>query len=356
MFQPTISAPVAIAIAIALAFAAPARAQAAAQTAAKPAAPHPRAVLDKAAHDFGIVGIGTDPEIEFPIRNNGDAPLELTVTYVPRGLRLVRLDRTIAPSASGAVRLAVDTFQTGTSSDWRVNVLTNDPEHGSLELTVHADVRAFLVLTPPAARFTFVQYGPEGGTTHVVSAADDSPMEVLGVDSPLAYIRATWRELKPDERQPDLQGRQWQIQLTITSAAPIGPIGGYILIRTTHPRQPRAFLPVSGFVRPLFAVTPPKVDLPDVKMTEGDRPIIALVVKNFGAEPIDISGVSSDIAGLEARLLPVESGHVWRVELRVTAALAAGPFTGTLTLKTGSSRVPELTVPIQGTRMAEPAR
>jgi hypothetical protein len=330
----------------------PSPGQSSGQSPSQTQSPRPSVRAEKTSHDFGVVGIGTDPEIEFSIGNVGAAPLEIKITSVPRGLRLVRLDKTIAPAASGIVRLAVNTFQAGGTPEWHVSVLTNDPEHGALDLAIHADVRTYLVLSPPSARFSFVQYGPEGGTTHVLAAADDSKMEVLGVDSPVDYIKATSRELSPAERLPDFEGRQWQVTLTIAPTAPVGPIGGYVIIRTTHPHQPRAFLPVSGFVRPLFAVTPPAVDLPGVTVSADDaRPMLALVVKNFAAEAIEITGVSSDIKGLEGKLISVEPGHTWRVEVRLLPTLASGPFKGTLTLKTASPRVPEVRVPIQGSRI-----
>lgn len=310
----------------------------------------PQLTADKVTHDFGTVGLGTSPEIDFPIRNTGKAPLELTISYVPHGLRLVTLDRTIAPAATGNVRLGVDSFQAGSTTEWHVNVLSNDPAHGSLELTIKADVRAYLALTPSSARFTFVQYGPEGGTTHVLSAVDDSPLEVLGVDSPVDYIRATVRELKGKERVADADGRQWQISLTISATAPVGPISGFVVVRTNHPHQPRAFLPVSGFVRPLFAVTPPSVDLSGMVASSPDKPILSLVVKNFGADPLALTGASSDIAGLDATIVPVDGGHIWHVDLRLSPEGPKGPFKGTLTLKTSSKNVPELKVPIQGSR------
>ena len=184
------------------------------------------------------------------------------MTPVATGLRVVHADRTIAPSASGTVRVAVDTFRAGVTTEWKVSATTNDPATPTLELTVKADVRELLTVAPASARFNFVQYGLEGGTSHVLSAQDEAPIEVVGVDSPAEFITATWRELKtPAERVADVPGRQWRIELTIKGEAAVGPIGGYAIVRTNHPRQPRAFMPVTGFVRPLFAVTPTAVRL-----------------------------------------------------------------------------------------------
>jgi hypothetical protein len=319
-------------------------------SAAQPQGPRPRAVTPTAPHDFGVVGLGTDPEVDFTINNTGDAPLDIGVVPLPRGLRMVRADRTIAPKSSGAIRIALDTFQAAPANELVVRAATNDPDAPEVQFTVKAEVRAYLAVSPPMARFTFVQFGAEGSTRHVLGATDGAKFEVTGVESPLDYITPKWRELKTSERAPEFEGRQWQIELTISPKSPVGPIGGYVIARTNHPKQPRAFLPVSGFVRPLFAITPFRVNLPAVRTPDLEKPVAVLVVKNFGADALDVTRASSDIAGLEATIVPVEAGHHWRVEVRIAPTMPGGAFKGTLRLATTSKQVPELTVPIEGNR------
>jgi hypothetical protein len=304
-------------------------------------------VIKETVKDLGIVGLGTDREAAFTIENRGTIALEISVKPVAAGLRVVDADRTIAPAASGTVRVAVDTFRAGTTTEWKVEVTTSDPATPSIELTVKADVRNFLTLEPGAARFNFVQYGPEGGTTHIISAQDEAPLEVLGVDSPVDFITAAWRELKtPKERIADLPGRQWRIDLTIKGDAAVGPIGGYAIVRTNHPRQPRAFLSVTGFVRPLFAVTPPSIAL-SAPPEPGELAFGTLVIKNFGEPALEITKASSDIAGLRATIVPVDAGHTWRVELRRDKAAAGAWTSGTLRLTTTHPKVSELVVPVR---------
>ena len=312
--------------------------------------PRPRAVAPAAPHDFGVVALGTDPEVDFTINNSGDAPLEIGVVPLPRGLRMIRADRTIAPKKSGAIRIALDTFQANPTNEFVVRATTNDPEAPEVQFTIKAEVRAFLAMTPPAARFTFVQFGAEGGTKHVIAATDGEKFTVTKVESSLDYITTKWRELKENEREKELEGRQFQIELAISPKAPVGPIGGFITVTTNHPKQPRAFLPISGFVRPLFAVTPFRISLPAVRPADLGKPIALLVVKNFGAAPLELTGAKCDIAGLDATIAVIEAGHHWRVAITLPATLPAGAFKGTLRLATTSKEMPELTVPIEGTR------
>jgi hypothetical protein len=303
-------------------------------------------IVNEPVKDLGIVGLGTDPEATFTIENRGGSALEVSVAPVATGLRVVHADGTIAAAASGTVRVAVDTFRAATTTEWTVSVRTSDPATPALELTVKADVRNFLTMEPATARFNFVQHGPEGGTTHILSAQDDAPLEVLGVDAPADFIAVAWRELKtPAERIADLPGRQWRIDLTIKGDATVGPIAGYAIVRTNHPRQPRAFVPVTGFVRPLFAVTPATIAI-SVPPEPGDLPFRTLLVKNFGEPALELTKASSDIAGLRATIIPVEAGHTWRVELRRDRAASGAWTSGTLRLSTTHPRVSELTVPV----------
>jgi hypothetical protein len=312
--------------------------------------PRPRAVAPATPHDFGVVALGADPEVDFTINNAGDAPLEIGVVPLPPGLRMVRADRTIAPKRSGVIRVALATFQAGPTNELVVRATTNDPETPELRFTVKAEVRAYLVMSPPAARFTFVQFGAEGGTRHVLAATDGAKFDVASVESSLDYVTAKFREVKANERAPEFEGRQFQVELTISPKAPVGPINGFVTVNTNHPKQPRTFLPVSGFVRPLFAVTPFRVSLPAVNAADLEKPVAVLVVKNFGADALELTGAKSDIAGLDAKILPVEAGHHWRVEVRLAPAMPAGAFKGTLRLATTSKQVPELLVPIEGNR------
>jgi hypothetical protein len=313
-------------------------------------------LIKEPVKDLGIVGLGTDPEAAFTIENRGGSALEISVAPVKTGLRVVHADRTIAPSASGTVRLAVDTFRAGVTTEWKVEVTTSDPATPTVELTVKADVRNFLTVAPATARFNFVQYGPEGGTTHIISAQDDARLEILGVDAPAGFITVAWRELKtPAERVADLPGRQWRLDLTIKGEATVGPIEGYAIVRTNHPRQPRAFLPVTGFVRPLFAVTPPSITLSSPPET-GELAFRTLVIKNFGEPALEITKASSDIAGLRATIIPVDAGHTWRVELRRDATASGAWTSGTLRLTTTHPKVSELTVPLRLTGGAEAPR
>jgi hypothetical protein len=105
---------------------------------------------------------------------------------------------------------------------------------------------------------------------------------------------------------------------------------------------------VSGFVRPIFAVTPPVASLSviDPAMT----PEVRLHVKNFAEEPIKVTGASTTVRGISAAVTTTEPGRVYYVVLTFAPDLPAGPFKGTVRIRTASPKIPVIDVPLDGTR------
>lgn len=305
----------------------------------------PRATLDAAEQDLGVVALGSDPAVTFAIRNVGAAPLTLVVGRVPVGLRLATADATIAPESTGYVRLTLETFRAGATQAWRVPVTTNDPEQPELQLVVRADVRTFVLVTPPSARFTYVQHEREGGTTHLVGAAGHPDFRITRVESPYPFLDATF-EAATDAARPDgAEGPLWRVSLTIRKTAAVGPLGANVVLHTNHPKQPRAWLPVSGFVRPLLGVTPPEVSLPTWSAGSGAAPPTqTLLVTNFGEEPLDITVREPNIGGVITDVVPVQAGRRWRVVVRANGNAAAAQAKGALAIATSRSDVPDTIV------------
>jgi hypothetical protein len=213
-------------------------------------------------------------------------------------------------------------------------------------LAVQLDVRPFLLVRPGYARYITVQKAREGTLAQTIGAADGATFRVLRVESPLPSLRVSFREARPDERQPAWTGSQWRVTVTLASESPVGALAGSIVVHTDHPRQRRAFIPVSGFVRPILAVTPPEARLGDLDHRRSNP--VRLLVRNFAEEPIEITGVSTDVAAVRAELEPIQAGRTWRLKLLPAPGAPLGPFEGTLRLRTGSPKLPSLEVPLSG--------
>jgi hypothetical protein len=297
------------------------------------------------------VGLGEDAVAEVEVRNTGAAPLTLDVPRLPPGVAVEGLASEVPPGGSVRLRVRIDTLRAHAEPRQTWTLVTNDPDRPRVPISVRLEVRPFLLVRPGYARYITVQKAREGTIVQTLGATDGATFRVLRVESPVPRLQVAFREARPDERRPEWTGSQWRVETTLASDAPVGALTGMIVVHTDHPRQRRAFVPLSGFVRPVLAVTPPEARLGDVDRRRTAP--LRLTVKSFAEEPITITGVSTDVAAVRAEIQPTQPGRSWRLDLRPAPDAPLGPFAGTLVLRTASPKLPALEIPLSG-RIVEP--
>jgi hypothetical protein len=228
-----------------------------------------------------------------------------------------------------------------------VTVYTNDHVNPSLQLTIKAEVRPFLIIQPGYARFTSVVHG-EGphDSSQILWSDDFDGLKVLGVETPEPWIHADFHEATADERSEDGQGPQWIVDVRLDSDAPTGPVADYVNVKTNHPEQPVARIAVSGFIRPLVAVTPPDVEFGDVDPTKGQS--WGVLVRNFGSSPLEVEGYQSTVPGLEVKVEPIKAGQQFKVVLTPTETMAEGKFDGRVEIRTNLPQQKTIAIDLAG--------
>jgi Protein of unknown function (DUF1573) len=324
-------------------------------TAARTAPPAPaaekspvKAVVVEPVKDLGAIAQGDKVNHDFEIRNEGTAPLLITDVRPACGCTVASFDKSIAPGQAGKVHVVFDsTTFTGPVAKG-VTVYTNDPANPQIELTLRAKIEPYIAVKPGYARYTIVRgEGKEGTIVQTLYAPDGSPMDVVNVDSPWPYLKVSFREAQEGERLKDVKVKQWRVETTLSSEAPVGPLAGMVTVHTNHAKQKLVEIPVSGFVRPVLAVTPPKADFGRIELKQPHRRTFS--VKNFATEPIKIIGVDPPGQGFEAKIEPLEDGRNYVVRLTLDPTLPKGPFHNKLTIHTDSPKSPILEVELTGT-------
>jgi len=313
----------------------------------------PRLVLAEDARDFGRVAPGDAVAHEFAITNEGDAPLTLGDVKPSRGATVIRYDTAIAPGQTGHIRLAADTWSFRGSPRLAVALSTNDPARPIITVQIKVNVEPYVAASPGHARYLTYQGGPRGTITQTLWDADGTDFRVVGVESPYSFIDVSYREARAEERDSELPGRQWRVDATIASAAAVGEIAGFLRVRLDHPKQKEARIPLSGFVRPMLAVTPPAARLGDVDPAL--PPSWVLVVKNYAETDVELTDATADVPGFRAEVKPVKPGRSYTVSLIVSADAPPGPFTGTLRIRTSSPKLAVLEVPLSGRILTAPS-
>lgn len=314
---------------------------------AQTAAAKPKAVPVEPIKDVGTIAKGEKIVHDFVLRNDGNAPLEITEVRPACGCTVAEFDKTIAPGQTGKVHAVVDTVTFNGPIAKGVTVTTNDPDNPQIELTVRAKVEPYINVKPGYARYLTVQgEGKEGNVAQSLWAPDGTAFDILKVDSPLPGLTVTFREATEAERQADVKGKQWRVEMVLAKDAPVGPIADYVTITTNHPKQKVVQIPVSGFVRPIIAVTPPVADFGLIEVKEPLRK--ALNLRNFATEAIKVTGIEENMPGVDAQLEQLEDGREYQVRLTLNPDVK-GPFAGKLMVKTDSPKTPLIEVEVKGT-------
>lgn len=308
----------------------------------------PKAVAVEPIMDAGVVPKGEKISHDFVIRNEGDAPLEITQVKPACGCTVVDFDKTIAPGKTGKVNSVVDTATFSGAIAKGVTVFTNDPATPRLELTVRAKVEPHIAVKPGYARYLTVQGEEKSGTiAQNLWTSDGSPMDVVKVESPYEFLKVSFREATQEERIPEAQGKQWRVEMTLDNNAPVGALAEHVTVHTNHAKQKLVTIPVSGFVRPVITVTPQVADFGTIELKEPLNR--ALNVRSFSTEPIKVTGVEENVKGIDVKLEPVEDGREYQVRLTLNPEIGKGDFNGKLMIRTDSPKKPLIEVELKGT-------
>ncbi|HEX4959900.1 MAG TPA: DUF1573 domain-containing protein, partial [Thermoanaerobaculia bacterium] len=195
---------------------------------AKPDA-KPKATVAEPIKDVGSIAKGEKATADFVIKNEGDAVLQITNVQPACGCTVAEYDKSIAPGQTGKVHAVVDTSTFNGPIAKGVTVFTNDPAAPQIELTLRAKVDPYINVKPGYARYITVQGEPlEGNIVQTLWATDGSDMEITKADSPYPFLTVTYHEAKPEERNPDVKGKQWKVEMHLSNDARVGALADYV--------------------------------------------------------------------------------------------------------------------------------
>lgn len=312
----------------------------------------PRALPLEPIKDFDVIPKGEVIEHAFEIKNDGDAPLELTDVRPACGCTVARYDKVIAPGEVGRVSVAVKTDNFAGPINKSVAVFTNDSENPKLQLAVKAHVKPYIQILPGYARYNYVQGEPVEPIAQTIWAEDNSDIKIVGVEPPHEHIGVSYREAAEDERNEKGSGRQWRLEISLDEDAPVGPLTDHVVVKLDHADQKVAKIPVSGFVRPRQHITPHEVDFGDL---EGQMLPLRRTFHftNFIADPIELKKIDTGFEAITAEVKPSERepelGYRFKLTLTIGSEMPKGVFNSQIKIHTTDKQNPVIELPIKGT-------
>ncbi len=307
----------------------------------------PQAVVAGSVVDVGPIAKGETIKHSFQIRNEGRARLEITRVKPTCGCTVASYDKVIGPGKTGSVNAELDTSEFRGPIAKSIRVFTNDAANPELILVIKADVRAQIEVSPGYARFVVVQGESYGSKKQILWSSDFPQLEVSRITSPYDWVQVAHRKLEPGDSDYREGANRWQVDVSLADDVPTGPMADYIRVATNHPRQKMVRIPISGIVRPILAVTPQVADFGRSDPSEEHR--ATLEVKNLGSIAVEVTGATSDLAGLRAEVEPVEAGRLFNLVLTLAPGMEKGRFRGKVTLKTSSPKQPIVEIDVVGT-------
>jgi len=314
-----------------------------AQTAGSPILVVPSKIID-----IGTVAQGVTVDAVFDLVNEGDAKLVIKAVRPTCGCTVADFDPEIAAGATGQIKAKLDTKDFAGPVSKSILVMTDDPQNPTVTLVIKADIRPFVEILPrPLIRFNAVLHEPMNQTFIVVGADPEQTMKIKNVESSVPFIATAVRQLGEDELIEGKSKSQYEVTISLTEDAPVGPVNAVLSVNTDLKEAPTVPVKVYGVVRALIHVTPAQVQFGSVesKMRPG-RNLIVVNNRSDGAR-IEITGATVDDPAFVAQVATIEEGRRYQVTVTVKEDADPGSRDATLTLATTDKDFPKVTVPVR---------
>ena len=293
--------------------------------------PKPQIVVEPMEHDFGDIVQGDVVKFTFKVRNEGDAPLEITARP-SCGCVTPHYDRVIQPKQEGVIEAELRSAGFRGAQIKTIQVTTNDPDQPNVTLRLTANIKtAFEVRPSETLTVALKDNEPTVQEVEIVSNIDE-PLEIEQLTTTAPYAKAEAQRLD-DKRQ--------KVVITINPDAPPGRTNFAVIARTKSQRTPQININVMCekgiIVTPnsvFFGVITPQTQLPVER-------IVTLTRRDKGFQ---IRKISADDPAIEVNHESMEEGKQHRLIVRYKGGWPAGIVQHKLTIETDDPKQPTIQI------------
>jgi hypothetical protein len=272
------------------------------------------ALFTDLSKDFGTVPRGPLLTHPFHIKNNTQSTLHVTVERVSCGcVNATALAGVVPPGEETAILTQMDTTRFEGVKTVKIYVRFDQPRFEQVELWVQANSRDDVTVTPEAINFGQVKRGTTPAAHSAVTFRGGLHWQVQGVHCESNYVRVAIQEQRRQAYEVT-----YQLTAQLRSDAPVGKWYTDIWVRTNNPATPRVRIPVNVEIESALSVSPPLVDLGQVKIGgQAQRKVIVRGVQPFRI--VEVKGGEGELAVLDTSndSRPV---HVLAITLRPNQA------------------------------------
>ncbi|MCU0303243.1 MAG: DUF1573 domain-containing protein [Thermoanaerobaculales bacterium] len=308
----------------------------------------PKLVVPSTIIDAGAVSQGVVLDAVFDLVNEGTATLSVKAVRPTCGCTVADFDREIAAGATGKIKAKLDTRDFSGPISKSILVMTDDSQNPTVTLVIKADVKPYVEILPrPLVRFNAVLHEPLEQSFIVAAADPKSDLTVMGVKSSVPFLATAIRKLAADELVEGKSKSQYEVTMSLTDDAPVGPVNGVLTVVTNLAEAPTVPVKVYGVIRALIHVTPNQVQFGAVEArTRPGRNLIVVNNRTDGTQ-VKITGAKVDDSAFDAQVATIEEGRRYQVTVVVKPDAQPGNRDATLTVTTDDADFPSVTVPVR---------
>jgi hypothetical protein len=328
------------------------------------AAAAPKLVVEPATLNVGEVARDSVVEKTITLTNAGTAPLKIANIKSTGNTELSSRPTELAPGAKATITIRVPLLIERAGGILKqLEISSNDPARPVVYVDMKIESTEYVQPRPDKARWISVQQETDGTIRSVLSAPDGKPFRVLGHSTPPEGIDVVVQPIVPAEAlaadgtvkagtlalDPKGPHATWNVSMTLRKNAPIGAIVGQLEVQVDHDKQKVIPIPLSGFMRPVIAVTPHELVLDTVPAASARTH--EFFVRNFATEGINITKVDSTVPAFGEGTIEIEEvGRRYKVKVPMDLSKTApGAFKGIIRFHTDSPKIPFYSLPVSGT-------
>ncbi|MHB8522807.1 MAG: DUF1573 domain-containing protein [Limisphaerales bacterium] len=298
----------------------------------------PKIQFSTMVHDFGRASAGQVVRVSFTFTNTGDAPLRIDEVRPSCGCTAAgRWERLVEPGRTGTIPLQLATISLNGPVTKTITVTCNDPVQPRVMLQIKGQVWKPIEVTPTFVYFnlTSAVQTVEPRTVKIINRSQES-LTLSEPQSSSPVFRAVLTT--------NTAGKEFE--LAITAVPPFGfrTIQGAITLKTSSTNLPVVSVSALAQRQPPLVFTGQLFVPPGPLVTATS---LSVIVRNTTGTPLKLSSPSVSAPGVESRIVENEPGRSFDVMVTLPAGFHLEPgHPVQLTVKTSSTEIPLITVPI----------
>jgi hypothetical protein len=219
------------------------------------------ALFDEHAKDFGAVPRGPTLTHAFRLTNKTNQPVHISGVRVSCGcVSASAVQDHLAPGESTSIQSTMDTRRFTGFKSVTIYVQFDQPQWEEVRLSVQANGRDDISITPEMLTFGKVKKGSTSTASVNLTFPGGSGWVVSDVETESNYIQASLKEQRQDATEAG-----YHLTATIRADAPVGKWYSDVWLRTNSQSMPRIRVPLTVEIEPALTLSSSSVVLGEVR-------------------------------------------------------------------------------------------